>query len=771
MKNLLWSGVLSLAISLQYSFAQKVQLPYQDASRPIEERVQDLLARMTLEEKIGQMTQISTSEINTTVNAKVKSDRFKPYLDKEKAAKFIRENHIGSFLAAFAVPPKDWFDFSYQLQKTNFENSRLKIPIIYGNDHIHGANYVSGSTIFPQPINLANTFNEALASEMGRITALEIADLGQHWNFAPVLDIGRNPIWPRHYETMGEDPYLISKLGVAYIRSLQNAKDALPYKIAATAKHFIGYSDPKTGWDRVPAVIPDQELREIFLPPFRAAIDAGVKTFMVNSGEVNGVPIHASSKILTELLRNELGFQGVIVTDWADILQLIGEHKMAQNEKEATLMALKAGIDMSMTASSVSFCKVTKQLVEDGLYPIERIDESVKRILKLKFELGLFENPFPSDKRFSRIGSAENKAKAKQSAEESIVLLKNENNILPLSQGKRILVGGPNANSKTNLCGGWTLEWGGAPESKYPFEMETVFTALSKEFKTGVSLFKDTIAKGLPDLSKWSAACQTADVIVCVVGEAPYAEGLGNINDLTLPEDQISLVKTAQATNKPVILVMVAGRPRIIAPIIENSKAFIHAGLPCFEGGMAIAGIISGRINPSGKLSFTYPQFTGHITPYNVKAHDKYTYQFPFGAGLHYGEIQYSDLKLSDTVINRNNTLSAAVKVKNLGKSAIQEAVLWFVKDEFRTITPMKNSLRGFEKTTLLAGETKTINLTLIPSKDLSFPDEKGKILLEDGYFELSVGGLKKRFLLKNGTKAQSEGNNNAPYLQIDLTN
>ncbi len=771
MKRLILIASGIWAFSAFEANSQNTVLPYQDSKRPIEERVNDLLGRMTLEEKIGQMTQISTSEINNVVNPKAKADRFRPYLDKEKAAKFVKENHVGSFLAAFAVSPKDWFEFSMQLQKTNLENSRLKIPIIYGNDHIHGANYVSGATWFPQAINLANTFNEKLAAEMGRITAMEISDLGQHWNFAPVLDVGRNPIWPRQYETMGEDPYLISKLGSAYIQSLQSAKEALPYKIAATAKHFIGYSDPKTGWDRVPAVIPDQELREIFLPPFKAAIQAGVKSFMVNSGEVNGVPVHASSKLLNDLLRKELGFDGLIVTDWADILQLIGEHKMARNEKEATLMSLKAGVDMSMTASSVSFCKVTKQLVDEGLYPIERIDASVKRILRLKFDLGLFENPFPSDKRFSRIGSLENKAQARIAAEESIVLLKNEGNILPIASGKKILVGGANANSRTNLCGGWTIEWGGAAENKYPNEMETVFSALQKEYKSGVTLFQDTIAKGLPDLGKWSTACNTADIIVCVVGETPYAEGLGNINDLTLPEEQIAFVKAAQNTGKPVLLVMVAGRPRIIASVIEKSNAFIHAGLPCYEGGGALAGIISGRINPSGKLSFTYPQFTGHITPYNVKAHDRYTYQFPFGAGLHYGEVMYSDLSFSDTLINRNKSIIATVKVKNTGKMPVKETVLWMIRDEFRSITPMKNSLRHFEKVALNPGETKILKFEIQPGRDLAFPDETGRQLLEDGYFELTIGGLKKRFLLSTGAANNKDGNNNAPYLQIDLTN
>lgn len=763
--GLLWSSALCV-------FAQKARqaelLPYKDPRLTADHRAQDLLSRMTLEEKIGQMTQISTTEINSVENPKSKNDKFKPYLDRAKAAKFVKEYKVGSFLAAFAVTPQEWFTFANDLQKVALENSRLGIPIIYGNDHVHGANYILGATIFPQPVNLANTFNKKYAEAMGRVTAEETGDLGQHWNFAPILDIGRNPFWPRQYETFGEDPYWVSELGVAYIKALESAASARPYKIAATAKHFLGYSDPKTGWDRAPAVIGEQELREIFLPPFRKVVDAGVKTFMVNSGEVNGAPIHASAKHLNGLLRKELGFDGVILTDWADILQLIGQHHVAHNEKEATLMALKAGIDMSMTASSTGFCTVTKELVQEGYLSEEIVNKAAYRILKLKFELGLFENPFPRQDRLTRIGSAANKQLALDAARESIVLCKNDG-ILPAEPAKynRILVVGPQAHSKRNLSGGWTINWMGGEEEKFPAQMQTVFTALQKAYPKAVVDTSATKPGGKLDLAKLNQA----DLVIVTVGEEPYAEGTGNINSLELPEDQQTLIRTVQSSSKPNLLIMIAGRPRLVTAFLPKTNAFIHAGLPCEFGGQALAEIISGVYNPDGKLSITYPLEQGHVTPYNVRVHDRYTYAFPFGHGLSYTNYQYSNLTLSDSTVNRNGRIKASVTVTNTGKVAGKEAVLFYLKDEVRAhSTPLQKYLRHVEKISLAPQESKTVTFEIRPEEDLSYPDEAGNIHVEEGYFMLEVGGLKKRILLKGAGKQVNTGDFKLKnYLQEEI--
>lgn len=745
---------------------------YKNPAKPIDERVFDLLSRMTLEEKIGQMTQIATTEINLFGDAKTKAEKFQPYLDPAKASKQIKDFHVGSYLAAFAVTPEVWYNFINELQKINLNESRLGIPIIYGNDHVHGANYVTGATLFPQPFNLANTFNTDFAREMGRITALETSDLGQHWNFAPILDIGRNPNWPRQYETFGESPLVCGKMGAAYIHAIQNEKETAPYKIAATAKHFLGYSDPKTGWDRTPAAIPNQELREVFLPPFKKAIEAGVKTFMINSGEVNGIPVHASKFLLTDVLRKELGFKGVILTDWADILQLIGQHHVATDEKEATKMALLAGIDMSMTANTTSFCQVTKELVEEGQLPIELIDASVARILKLKFELGLFENPFPRKDRFDRIGKAEHKKIALDAARESIVLLKNEQQNLPISaSASQLLVLGPCGNSKRNLSGGWTIVWQGATEDKHPADMPTVFTALQTEFPKAKVIFMESIgAQGSELYQNFLKEASISSHIVVALGEEPYAEGTGNISDLRIDSVQEALARAVIKTGKPSTLLMVAGRPRVIGNLEKGFRSIVFAGLPGFEGGKAIAEILSGKVNPSGKLSISYPSGASRWVAHNAKVHEPYKPAWKFGHGLGYSTFEYSNFSFSDTVINRNQEIKVKMQVKNTGKVAGKESVLWFLKDEVRSITPTHKELVGFEKINLEPGQTKEVSFTINPALHCTFPDEQGNTLIEEGFFEMESGPFKKRFYLKLGGNATIKSTGKLKsYLQVEL--
>ena len=433
---------------------------------------------MTLEEKIGQMTQLNISTINTTGEQK------DVVLDSTKAAALVREFHIGSFLNGEAVPAAQWVRYSAALQRIALRESRLKVPIIYGIDHIHGASYVSGTAIFPHNINLGASFNPDLARQAARATVLESADLGHHWIFAPVVDLGVNVYWPRFYETYGEDPLVASKMGAAFVHEIQTNNEITPYKVAACGKHFLGYSDPRNGWDRTNALIPTQRLQEFFRPPFQAIVDAGVKSVMVNSGEINGEPVHASKFILTDLLRRQMGFKGVVVTDWEDINRLVRIQKVAANEKEATWMCLDAGIDMAMVPYSTSFCKVVKALVQEGRISEARINLSAGRVLQMKDEIGLFENPMPRADRLARVGDPALKAQAVAAAREGLVLLKNEKNLLPLVPAgvKRLLVVGPSADSRANLAGGWTLAWQGRPEAGYPTDIPTLTAALRTEY-------------------------------------------------------------------------------------------------------------------------------------------------------------------------------------------------------------------------------------------------------------------------------------------------
>ena len=631
-------------------------------------RVAALLKQMTLEEKIGQMTQITNAAINHTGEQKDVS------LDSTKLVPFIREYGVGSFLNGEAVPPQQWLTYLTALQRVALRESRLHIPIIYGIDHMHGASYVSGAAIFPHNINLGATFNPEFARQEARATVMESADLGHLWVFAPVLDLGLNVYWPRFYETYGEDPLVASELGAAYVAELQNNKDILPYKVAGCGKHFLGYSDPRNGWDRTNALIPEQRIQEFFRPSFQAAIDAGLKSVMVNSGEINGEPVHSSKAILTDLLRTQMGFKGVAVTDWQDILRLVTVQKTEPNEKEATFRCLDAGIDMAMTPYNTNFCRIVKELVQEGRLTQARIDLSAGRVLQMKDELGLFDNPLPRADHLSRVGAPEHKQHALDAARESIVLLKNEKNTLPLAPGvKRILVVGPSADSRANLAGGWTLAWQGRAENQYPQDALSLLTALKREYPGAVI---ETVpyqdAAGRPQPASVLAAARRADAVVLALGERPYAEGLGNINDLTLPDDQQQLVRTAQSSGKPTIMVMIGGRPNIIRPVAEGSPAIIWAGLPGFGGGQALAEIISGKTNPSGKLPFTYPQAAGHTANYHHDNNEnslelsdfgvgfeqrgnkaKATMLTEYGTGLSYTTFRYSNIQLSDSVLRQ----------------------------------------------------------------------------------------------------------------------
>jgi len=718
----------------------------------METKIDELLGAMTLEEKIGQMTQINNSVIVTNADWGAGADlKIEIKIDTAKLGKILRKYHVGSFLNGIAVPPETWYKFYKDLQEFNMKSSRLKIPVIYGIDHMHGPNYVEGGTIFPHGINTAATYNNRVVANMAHVTAIETADLGHQWLFAPVLDIARTPLWGRFYETLGESPYVSSTMGSVFIKTVQDDPDVAPYKIGATTKHFIAYSDPKYGWDRSPTDLSEQALYEFHVPSFKAGINAGVKTVMLNSGEVNSEPVHASYRLVTSLLRDELGFKGVVVTDWEDIIRLYRNHKVAVDEKDATLKAIMAGVDVSMTPYTTDFCDHLKALVKEGKISEDRINLSVSRILRLKLELGLFDNPYPRNDRFDRIGSAQNKSLALEAARESIVLMKNENGTLPLSPSKvkNLLVCGPVANLKAPLAGGWTLRWIPNEESIYPEDMMTLFTGLQKEFT------KVTWAQSANEIKTRATG---ADAIVIGTGEMPYSEGFGSIQDISLPDEQIELIKAAQSTGKPVILVIIAGRPRIITKVYKECDAVIFAGLPGFQGGQALSEIISGKVNPSAKLSFNYPYSVNRLVPHNHKTSEvSLAHEIsnpiclsPFGEGLSYTTFEYNDLKLSDSVLTSlDSEIVATVNVKNSGSRDGKEAVLWFLFDEVASLSRPVRDLKYYEKELIKPGETKAFQFTIKPTEHFSFPDKTGNSIIEDGYFTLTVGKLKTRFKLE----------------------
>lgn len=707
---------------------------------------------MTLAEKIGQMTQITHSvlleEVILNADGSPGDDfSFAP----EKATAFIRDHHIGSFLNGIAVSAQTWYEYTLALQQINLSIDRHGIPVIYGIDHVHGANYIENSTISPHNINLAATFDPGFPEKLARITGLESADLGHHWIFAPVLDVGRDPRFPRYYETFGEEPLVCAVMGKATIRGIEDNQETAPYRQAACAKHFLGYSVPKSGWDRTPAEIPDQVLYEYFIPPFRAAVEAGVKTFMINGSEINGVPVHASRRLLTHVLREQLGFKGVVVTDWEDVIRLHTLHKVASTPKEAVRIAIEAGIDMSMTPFTTDFCGLLKALVEEGTISESRIDESVARILKLKFDLGLFEHPYPRNDRFDRIKTPAHTDVALEAARESIVLLKNEQHLLPLQPEKiqKLVVCGPHANQKKTLAGGWTLRWIPHTDEIFPEDLDTVFTGLKK-------IYPDTEVV-LSTKESLASDAVHADAIIVVVGEDPYSEGSGNIYDLTLEAGQQQWIRDAHATGKPVVVVMLSGRPRVIREVYPQCQAFIWAGLPGFEGAQAIAEVIAGKVNPSGKLPFSWPAWPGHFYPYDHRLmdldnyrmlSDNETHMAKFGEGKSYTSFAYSDLQISSPNVSADGVIEATVKIKNTGSRPGKETILWYITDEYASITRPVKQLRFFEKKTLAPGEETISTFIIRPNQHLTFPDSEGNQLLEAGSFLVKVGEMSLRFEL-----------------------
>src|SRR5712664_4365533 len=653
------------------TFLQRNWAPAGPAATASAASVEKLLAQMTLKEKVGQMTQL---EIGMVTDGTGPDLRINP----EKLRKAVGEYGVGSILNVNdqALPVEKWHEIVRAIQE-EAKKSRLKIPVLYGIDTIHGANYIAGSTLFPQPLAMAATWNPELMLRGSQIAAAETRKAGIPWTFSPVLDAGRQPLWSRLWETFGEDTYLATVMGVAAVRGYEGNDLSSPVNVSASLKHYVGYSYPTTGGDRSPALIPEGTLREYFLPNFAAAVKAGAHTVMVNSSEVNGIPGHANGYLLKDVLRGELGLQGFVVSDWLDIKKLVGVHHIAANEKEATRIAVLAGIDMSMVPSDYSFSNLLLELVQEGKVPTSRIDEAVRRILTVKYQLGLFDDPLRGIDSKTVIGSPESRQVSLEAARESITLLKNENHTLPLAKTAHVLVTGPDADSLIPLNNGWSYTWQGDRASMYPKDRATILKAVQEKIgAANVTYVPGTTYNKEVDIAKAADAAAKADAVVLCLGEWAYAETPGNIPDLTLPDAQLNLVLRVLETKKPVILVLTEGRPRIISGIADPAKAIVMAYNPSNEGGQAIADVLFGDVNPSGKLPITYPRSTNRLFTYDHKVFEGEDYgegkmlgvpQFEFGSGLSYTSFSYSDLHVAPAAASASQTVRVDVTVKNSG--------------------------------------------------------------------------------------------------------
>ena len=737
-----------LAFIMIANFLVIAQTPEQQAAA--------LLKKMTLEEKVGQMTQVTFAVI-----AKGGWGDTEGNIDSAALKKAIQEKHVGSILNvnAHGFTLEKWHEVIKKIQDEAL-TTRLKIPIVYGLDGMHGQTYTLNSTLLPHNLAMAATRNPEYVKAAAKVTANELRASGVRWNFAPVLDIGRQPLWSRFPETYGEDVYITRTMGALAVRSYEEDGLKNPTAVASCLKHYIGYSGPRNGKDRTPSYIPEIELREYYLPSFRDAVRAGASTVMINSGEINGEPVHASKYLLTDVLRKELGFQGVIVTDWEDIKRLHDRHNIANSPRQAVVMAVNAGIDMSMVPTDFSFYDLLLEAVKLKEVPMSRIDDAVKRILALKYKLGLFDNPYPEDAAKANFGKPEYQTLALNAAREAMTLLKNKNNILPLAKNIKVLVAGPSAQSITALNGCWSYTWQGNNEQWYPADSKTILQAIKD--KIGAANVTTSTMKGFNATENYNVAslkraAEKADVIIMCIGEEAYAESLGNTRELALADEQVELVKAAQLTGKPVILVLTQGRPRFITNIEPASSGILMAYWSGKKTAEAIADVLFGDYNPDGRLPFTYHRSMGEIVLYDRKPTEEvrevfndnagsgYDPLYPFGWGLSYTTFEYSDLQLSSSTLNGDAKLNVSITVKNTGSRAGKHTVELYTRDMYASITPSMRRLKAFQKINLNPGESKTVTFT-IDKNDLAFVNAQLKTVTEPGEFEVMIGDKKAKF-------------------------
>jgi beta-glucosidase len=735
-------------------YAVKPAIPRDEA---IEARVEETLSKMTLDQKVGQMFELNIDALGT-----MKDGKF--VMDRQRLHDIISKYQIGSILNApgtSAQSREAWHDIIGAIQSESM--TEIGIPCVYGLDMNHGVTYTSDGTLFPQNINVGASFNPALARSAAEVTAYETRASNCPWTYSPTVDMARDPRWPRVWENFGEDPLVNAVMGAQMVRGFQgdDPNHVGPNNVAASVKHYLGYSMARTGKDRTPAYMPEWELREKCFAPFKAAIEAGALTVMVNSASVNGVPVHANKTLLTDWLKDGLNWDGMIVTDWADIDNLYQREHVAKDKKEAIAMAINAGIDMSMDPYDVNFCTLLKELVEEGTVPQSRVDDAVRRILRLKYRLGLFDNPTTDYKNYPKFGSKEFAELATKAAGESEILLKNQNDILPLKKGTKILVTGPNANSMRCLNGGWSYSWQGNLTEQYAQKYNTIYEALRDKFgaknvklEQGVTYNESATydVENEPEIEKAVKAAANVDVIVACVGENSYCETPGNLRDLALSENQRNLVKALAKTGKPIVLVLSEGRPRLIADIEPLAEAVIDILLPGNYGGDALAQILAGEVNPSARLPYTYPRYQAELTTYDYRVSEEtekmegaYDYdavvnvQWPFGYGKSYTTFAYDNLKVDKPQFGPDDVLTISVDVTNTGKVKGKESVLLFSRDMVASIVPENRRLRAFDKIELKPGETRTVTFSL-PARDLAFVGTDGHWRLEEGDFRLQVG-------------------------------
>ncbi len=739
-----------------------------------EKFIENLISQMTLEEKVGQMTQINVTVIAKGPNRFSSSTPME--IDDNRANKALVEYKVGSILNTInntAQKPSVWFKNISKIQEISMNNNRLKIPVIYGIDAIHGTTYTDGATMFPQQITTAASWNPENAYNMAQVCAYETRASSIPWNFSPVLDLGLDPRFPRQFETFGEDPLLAERFGVEMIKGYQGLDNDVSnkYSVAACMKHFVGYHATISGKDRTPAYIPENVLTEFHIEAFKKAIDAGAKTVMINSGLINGIPVHADYNLLINVLRKKLDFQGVILTDWEDIRKLHDRDKVAKSQKEAVKIAINAGIDMSMVPYEYEqFFNDLVQLVDEGEVSMDRIDDAVKRILTLKYELDLFKSPVTDYKDYTDFGSKKHHQLAYKAASESITLLKNSDNILPLKGKPKILVTGPNGNNMRTLNGAWSYSWQGELTDRFAGDFNTIFEGLQNNFGksnvkyvSGVSYkengnYYDMVEDNINNAVR---EARNSDYIVLCLGENTYTEKPGDLNDLNLHKLQVKLAKKLAETGKPIILILNLGRPRLISDIEPLMSAVVNVYLPGNFGGDALSDILSGKVNPSGKLPYTYPAYPNSLIPYYYKPSEvqnnsqgAYNYVgevnnlYNFGFGLSYSEFEYSDLKINKEQFNINDSIKISVNVKNLSKIDGLETIQLYSSDLYASITPDIKRLRDFKKVKVKAGEKKTITFNL-PVSELAFVNSENEFVVEPGRFNLSIDNLSKEISVK----------------------
>ena len=748
--------LLSISM-LALAYTASANVPVIKSDPKIEAQVEQTLKKLTLEEKIGQMMELVTD----LFGANDKNGVF--YIDEHKTDSILSRYKIGSILNApntCAPTAKQWEKYISQIQKISMK--RIGIPCVFGLDQNHGSTYTQGGTLFPQNINVAATFNREIARRSAEATAYETRAVSVPWTYSPTVDLGRDARWPRIWENFGEDCYLSSEMGKAMVYGFQgeDPNNIDQYHIATSMKHFMGYGVPWTGKDRTPAYISPADLREKHFAPFLAGLQAGALTVMVNSASVNGMPMHANKDILTGWLKEETGWDGVLITDWADINNLYTREMVAKDKKDALRIAINAGIDMIMEPYSCDACGYLVELVKEGKIPMSRIDDACRRVLRMKYRLDLFKNPTQKLKNYPKFGGEEFAKLALEGATESMVLLKNEGNILPLQHGKKILLTGPNANQMRCLDGGWSYTWQGHRADEFAGKYNTIYEAFCNEYgKENVILNQGVTynEKGKyweenePQIQGAVDAAKDADIIVACIGENSYTETPGNLTDLWLSENQRNLVKELAKTGKPVVLVLNEGRPRLIADIEPLAQGIINILIPGNMGGDALVNLVSGKSNFSGKMPYTYPKEINSLANYDFKkseevgtmegAYDynaKITQQWGFGYGLSYTSYKYSNLKVSQSDFRHGDIIKVSVDVKNTGKVAGKESVLLFSSDLIASMVPDGRRLRAFDKVELQPGETKTMTFEL-KADDLAFVGWNGKWRLEEGDFKLMI--------------------------------